>query len=83
MSRLILFELTPLLHKDEINSTECSIKKRFQTFLGYFLKATLGLIQGMALILRPSLSGEGLMNPGTEFDATTGLNYFATGRRKT
>ncbi len=36
--------LTPLLHKDEIDSTEYSHKRRFPIFLGYFLKATLGLI---------------------------------------
>jgi hypothetical protein len=49
--------LTPLLHKDAIESNVRSIKRRFPTFLGYFLKATLGLIQGMTLISRPSLSG--------------------------
>ncbi len=51
--------LTPLLHKDAIDSTVCSHKRRFPTFLGYFLKATLGLIHGTALISRASLSGEG------------------------
>ncbi len=36
--------LTPLLHKDEIDSTEYSHKRRFPIFLGNFLKATLRLI---------------------------------------
>ncbi len=35
------------------------IRRRFPTFLGYFLKATLGLILEMELISQPSLSGEG------------------------
>jgi len=52
-------KFTPLLHKDAIDSTVCSHRKAVPTFLGYFLKATLGLIQGIALILRPILSREG------------------------
>ncbi len=59
MAVLGRYELTPLLHKDAIESTVCPIKRRFPTFLGYFLKATLGLIEEMALISRPSPSGEG------------------------
>jgi hypothetical protein len=41
---------TPLLHKDTIESTVCSHKKVVSKFLGYLLKATLGLIQRMTLI---------------------------------
>ncbi len=51
------------------------IKTRFPTFLRYFLKTTLGLIQGMASISRPSLSGEGFNESSAEFNATTGLSF--------
>src|SRR4030042_3570998 len=39
------------------NKMVAPIKRRVPTFLGYFLKATPGLIQGMILISRPPLSG--------------------------
>jgi len=39
------------------NQMVVPIKRRFPIFLGYFLKASLGLIQVMTLISRLSLSG--------------------------
>jgi len=41
------------------NQMVAPIKRGFQNILGYFLKATFGLIREMTLILRPSLSGQG------------------------